>query len=324
MYRWPVKLACLAAAAFSAAVAVAQLSDFKVDVRLVHIVATVKDRTGKLQGGLQKEDFQVSDNGVPQEIKLFERQTDQPLSVLLMIDTSGSTAKDLKFETDSAAKFVKALLSEGNPRDALSLWSFDYDVRPVTNFTHRMDLLESKLKTIHGDAGTSLYDAVWFAARELEPRDGRKALVIVTDGGNTTSYRDSHQALEAAQLADAVIYPVVVIPIMNDAGRNTGGENWLTFAAEGTGGRTFLPSLGSQLDKAFRDIISDLRTEYLLGYYPHNVPLTKNRFHTLQVRVKSPELQVFARNGYYGEAEASLGTAPDARITIEPAKRGQR
>jgi Ca-activated chloride channel family protein len=295
-----------------------------VDVRLVHIVATVKDRTGKLQGGLQKEDFLVSDNGVPQEIKLFERQTDQPLSVVLMIDTSGSTAKDLKFETDSAAKFVKALLSEGNPKDALSLWSFDYDVHQETSFTHRMDLLESKLKTIRGDAGTSLYDAVWFASRELEPRNGRKALVIVTDGGNTTSYRDSHQALEAAQLADAVIYPVVVIPIVNDAGRNTGGENWLTFAAEGTGGRTFLPSLGAQLDKAFRDIISELRTEYLLGYYPHNVPLTKNRFHTLQVRVKAPELQVFARNGYYGEAEASLGTTPDGRIAIEPSKRAER
>jgi Ca-activated chloride channel family protein len=115
-----------------------------------------------------------------------------------------------------------------------------------------------------------------------------------------------------------------VIPIVNDAGRNTGGENWLTFAAEGTGGRTFLPSLGTQLDKAFRDIISDLRTEYLLGYYPRNVPLTKNRFHTLQVRVKPPELQVFARNGYYGEAEASLGTTPDARITLDPAKRGER
>jgi len=184
--------------------------------------------------------------------------------------------------------------------------------------------LESKLKTIRGDAGTSLYDAVWFASRELEPRNGRKALVIVTDGGNTTSFRDSHQALEAAQLADAVIYPVVVIPIVNDAGRNTGGENWLTFAAEGTGGRTFLPSLGAQLDKAFRDIISDLRTEYLLGYYPHNVPLTKNRFHSLQVRVKPPELQVFARNGYYGEAEASLGPAPDARIAIEPSKRAER
>jgi Ca-activated chloride channel family protein len=241
-----------------------------------------------------------------------------------MIDTSGSTLKDLKFETDSATKFVKALLSEGNPKDAIALWSFDYDVTPVTGFTHRMDLLESKLKTIHGDAGTSLFDAIWYASHELEPRDGRKALVIVTDGGNTTSSRDSHQALEAAQLADAVIYPVVVIPIANDAGRNTGGENFLTFAAEGTGGRTFQPSLGATLDKAFRDIIAELRTEYLLGYYPHNVPPTKNRFHTLQVRVKSPELQVFARNGYYGEAEASLGTTPDARISPEPVRRAER
>jgi Ca-activated chloride channel family protein len=321
MRQWRVKFACLALAALPAAVAVAQ---FRSEVRLVHVVATVKDRNGKLQAGLQKEDFLISDNGVPQEIKLFERQSDQPLSVALMIDTSGSTLKDLKFETDSAARFVKALLSEGNPKDAVSLWSFDYDVTQVTNFTHRIDLLESKLRTIHGDAGTSLFDAICYASHDLEPRDGRKALVIVTDGGNTTSYRTSQQAVEAAQLADAVIYPVVVIPIMNNAGRNTGGENFLTFAAEGTGGRTFLPSLGSQLDKAFRDIIAELRTEYLLGYYPHNVPPTKNRFHTLQVRTKSPELQVFARNGYYGEAEASIGTTPDARISIEPAKRGER
>jgi Ca-activated chloride channel family protein len=293
-------------------------------VRLVHIVATVKNRAGQLVGGLQKDDFLVSDNGVPQEIKIFERQTDQPLSVLLMIDVSGSTQKDLRFETDSAAKFVRALLGEGNPKDSIKLWGFDYDVHEETNFTHRMDLLESKLKTIHGSAGTSLYDAIWFAAHDLEPREGRKVMIVVTDGGNTTSYRDSHQALEAAQLADAVIYPVVVIPIMNNAGRNTAGENFLTFAADGTGGRTFTPALGAQLDKAFRDIIDDLRTEYMLGYYPHNIPPTRNRFHTLQVRAKSPELQVFARNGYYGDAEASLGTGAVPRVALEPAKRAER
>lgn len=322
MSRWPVKLACLAVAALSVAAALAQFRD---EVRLVHILATVKNRSGQLVGGLQKEDFLVSDNGVPQEIKIFDRQTDQPLSVLLMIDVSGSTQKDLKFETDSAAKFVRALLGEGNPKDGIKLWGFDYDVHEETpNFTHRMDLLESKLKTIHGSAGTSLYDALWYAARELEPRDGRKVIVIVTDGGNTTSSKDSHQALEAAQLADAVIYPVVVIPIVNNAGRNTAGENFLTFAADGTGGRTFLPSSSAQLDKAFRDIINDLRTEYLLGYYPRNVPPTKNRFHTLTVRVKSPELQVFARNGYYGDAEASIGSTSDPRIALEPVKRAER
>ena len=194
--------------------------NFRTDVRLVHVVATVKNRSGQLVGDLQKSDFNITDNCVPQEVKIFARQTDQPLSVALMIDTSGSTAKDLRFETDSAAKFVRALLAESNPKDTVSLWGFDYDVQQVTNFTHRMDLIESKLKTIKGDAGTSLFDAIWFAAKELEPREGRKVMVIVTDGGNTTSYRDSHQALEAAQLADAVIYPIVVMPITNDAGRN--------------------------------------------------------------------------------------------------------
>jgi Ca-activated chloride channel family protein len=323
MFRWPGKAWRAAAFALSAGVLIALAqTTIRVDVKLVHVIATVKNRSGQLVGGLEKSDFSIADNGVPQEIAVFERQTDQPLSVVLMIDTSGSTAKDLKFETDSAARFVRALLSEGNPKDALSLWSFDYDVRQITNFTHRMDLLEAELKKVHGDAGTSLYDAIWYAAHDLEPREGRKVMIIVTDGGNTTSSRDSHQALEAAQLADAVIYPVVVMPITNDAGRNIGGENALTFMAQGTGGRTFLPSLGPQLDKAFRDIINELRTEYLLGYYPHNIPPTKDRFHRLSVQVTSPELQVFARNGYYGEAEAFSGS-PGARVAAQAASARQ-
>ena len=97
---------------------------------------------------------------------------------------------------------------------------------------------------------------------------------------------DSEEALTQAQLADAVIYPVVVMPITNDAGRNIGGENALTFMAEGTGGRTFLPTVGAQLDQAFSDIISELRTQYLLAFYPHNVPLTKERFHKLAIHLR--------------------------------------
>ncbi len=322
MYRWPAKLAFTFLAG---ALGVTAWAQFSTDVRLVHVVATVKNRSGQLVGDLQKSDFNITDNCVPQEVKIFARQTDQPLSVALMIDVSGSTAKDLRFETDSAAKFVRALLAESNPKDTVSLWGFDYDVQQVTNFTHRMDLIESKLKTIKGDAGTSLFDAIWFAAKELEPREGRKAMVIVTDGGNTTSYRDSHQALEATQLADAIIYPIVVMPITNDAGRNIAGENVLTFMAQGTGGRTFVPTLGAQLDKTFRDIISELRTEYLLGYYPHNVPPTKDRFHKLQVSVNKPELQVFARNGYYGDADASAGSPSSGPcVAVDAGKRSKQ
>ncbi|HEX3876401.1 MAG TPA: VWA domain-containing protein [Bryobacteraceae bacterium] len=321
MYRWPVRL--LFAAALGA-FGIAAWAQFRTEVKLVRVVATVKDPSGQLVGTLQQSDFTIADNGVPQEVKVFARQSDQPLSVALMIDTSGSTAKDLRFETDSAAKFVRALLLDSNPHDAVSLWGFDYDVRQETGFTHRLDQIESKLKTIKGDAGTSLFDAIWFASKDLEPREGRKVMVIVTDGGNTTSYRDSHQALEAAQLADAIIYPVVVLPIKNEAGRNIGGENFLTFIAQGTGGRAFVPTLGAQLDKAFRDIIADLRTEYVLGYYPHNVPLTKNRWHTLQVGVKRPELQVLARNGYYGDSDAlAVTSTPEPGVALAAAKKSK-
>jgi Ca-activated chloride channel family protein len=275
----------------------------RVDVNLVRIVATVKTQAGELVGALRKEDFQIFDNGAPQEVAVFERQTDQRLSVALMVDTSGSTAKDLKYETDSAARFLKALLGEGYRDDTVALYSFNWQVTQNNNYTHSFTTLTNSLKTLRGEAGTSLYDAIYLAARDLEDRDGRKIMIIVTDGGDTTSSMDLKKALAAAQLADAVIYPVVVIPITNDAGRNIGGENALKFMADGTGGRTFLPSLGAELDRAFSDIIDELRTQYLLGFYPRNVPLTKDRFHKLEIRVKRPELRVSARNGYYGEAE---------------------
>ena len=113
------------------------------------------------------------------------------------------------------------------------------------------------------------------------------------------------------------------MPITNDAGRNVGGENALTIMAQGTGGRTFLPSIGKELDKTFGDIITELRTQYLLGFYPHDVPLTKDPFHKLEVRLKSPELRVSARNGYYGEAEGDPAS-PGARISITPENRPAR
>jgi len=288
----------------------------RVDVNLVHVIATVKNAAGQLVGTLRQEDFEIRDNGVPQEIRLFARQTDQPLSVALLVDTSGSTAKDLKYETDSAAKFLKALLAEGNPGDQVGLYEFSYDIKGGT-FTRNYTGLERQLRLLHGEAGTSLYDAVWYAARDLEPRPGRKAMIIVTDGGDTTSSHDLKTALKQAQMADAVIYSIVVLPITNDAGRNIGGEHALEFMAQGTGGRTFYPEVDSQLDRTFNDILTELRTQYLLGFYPRGVTLTKDPFHRLEVRVKAPELRVSSRNGYYGESVAG-GNSPDTRISVSP------
>jgi Ca-activated chloride channel family protein len=304
---------------FAAAVALtsalgAQDLVIPVKVNLVHVAATVKNRAGQLVGSLHQEDFEIFDNGVRQEVAIFERQADQPLSVALLVDVSGSTNQDLKLRT---------LLSFRNSQDQVALYAFDDSVTQVHNYTRNIVSLEAMLRQMHGSAGTSLYDAIWLASHDLELREGRKALVLVSDGGETTSKIDSHRALEAAQLADAVIYPVIVMPITNDAGRDIGGEHALQFMAEGTGGRTFLLSEGPQLDRAFNSIITELRTEYLLGYYPHDVPLTKERFHKLEVRLKSPELRASARNGYYGEAEANSGT-PAEQITLKPDSRKKR
>lgn len=295
----------------------------RVNVNLVRIVATVKTQSGELVSTLRKEDFQVFDNGAPQETAVFDRESDQPLSVALMVDTSGSTAKELKYEIDSASRFLKALLSEGNPKDMVALYNFNWQIVRNNFFTHNHASLANSLKTFHGEAGTSLYDAIYLAAQDLEDRDGRKVMIIVTDGGDTTSAKTLKQALEATQLADAVIYPVVVMPITNDAGRNIGGENALTFMAQGTGGRTFLPTVGPELDRAFSEIIDELRTQYVLGFYPRNVPLTKDRFHRLEVKINRQDLRVSARNGYYGEAEGA-GRAPDARISVPPEARKKR
>ncbi len=291
---------------------------FRSDVQLVRILATVKDQSGALVGSLEKDDFQVRDNGVPQQVSVFERQTDQPLSVAVLIDNSGSTAKDLKFETDSVTRFLHALLREGNPEDAVSLYSFNWEIVRQNGFTRNVGLVEHSLRSLRGEAGTSLYDAILLASRDIEDRRGRKVLVIVTDGGDTTSHTDFQRATEAAQIADAVIYPVLVVPITNEVGRNIGGENALTTLSQRTGGRVFEPSLGAALDRAFDQILRDLRTQYLIAYYPHNVPLTKERFHSLDISLVKPDLQVKARNGYYGEAQQSGLSGGPARVDSMP------
>jgi Ca-activated chloride channel family protein len=270
------------------------------------MLVTVKNSAGELIGSLEKKDFAVADCGVKQEIQVFERQTAQPLYVALMIDISGSTAKDLRYETTSISKFLRALFGEGNLEDAVSLFSFNYDVAQLTGFTRNRQLVEDRLRTVHPEGGTSLYDAIYLAARELRQREGRRVMVIVTDGGNTTSNRNYRDALEAAQRADAILFPILVVPITNDAGRNLGGERALTTLAQDTGGRVFEPDV-AHLDTAFADILRALRTQYLIGYYPRNLPRDAPRFHPVSVTVKpeSPaggkaqDLRVSARSGYY-------------------------
>src|SRR4051794_23069279 len=151
-FRWLVKALPLAAVAL----VLAQEPTIRVNVNLVHVIATVKNEAGELVGTLGKDDFEIYDNGTRQEVAVVGRQTEQPLSVALLVDTSGSTAKDLGYETTSAAKFLHALLGEGNAEDRVALFSFNYDIQQG-GFTRNYFGLERQLKLLHGETGTSLY-----------------------------------------------------------------------------------------------------------------------------------------------------------------------
>ncbi len=275
---------------------------FKSQTELVRLLVNVKDAKGELVGSLEKSDFTVYDCGVKQVIDTFERQTALPLSISVLIDVSGSTLKDIHYETASLEKFFKALLGSGNEKDAAAVYAFNDSVTLLKNFTRNQGQLNGSMRNLNPVGSTALYDAIVLAAEGVSNRDGRHVVVIVTDGGDTGSKYRFPDAIKEAHLADAVVYPIVVVPITNDAGRNTGGENALALMAKETGGRTFYPSVGAQLDQTFAEILKDLRRTYLLAYYPHDLPKGAPEFHPVRVEMSRPDLRPANRTGYYGVA----------------------
>jgi Ca-activated chloride channel family protein len=274
---------------------------FSIKVNLVRLLVSVRDGNGLLLTNLNKEDFRISDAEAPQEIAVFERNTSLPLSVAILMDTSSSTHIDLSYEKDSVLKFLPALLNAGNPDDAFSIYTFDWRITQQIDFGRSKSRADRVLHSLRGEGGTSLYDAIYLASDGLAEREGRHVIVVVTDGGDTTSYKKFGDALRAAQRADTVLYPIVVIPIENAAGRNTGGEHALATLAANTGGRIFNPEGSAQLDQAFSDILRELRTQYLLGYYPKNVRQEARLYHPVKVELKDNSVKVSVRSGYYDQ-----------------------
>jgi Ca-activated chloride channel homolog len=276
-----------------------QQPTFKTGVDLVRLLVNVKNPAGELVGSLEKPDFTVFDCGVKQEVAFFERYTTTPLSVAILLDTSGSTLKDWQLEVKSVGKFLGSLFDEGNERDMAALYTFNYDVTEQSTYTRNSKRLLERLRAIKPEGGTSLYDAVHYGSMGLMRRPGRRVMVIVSDGGNTTSSRSFKDAREAAQRSEALLYPIVIVPITNDAGRNLGGEHALQTLAADSGGRWFDPTI-AELDKTFAEILRDLRAQYMLGYYPKNLPADAPKFHAVRVELERKDLRAQTRTGYYG------------------------
>jgi Ca-activated chloride channel family protein len=272
---------------------------FRSDVRLVRMLATVRDGNGQLAGNLTRNDFLIADNGVAQEIAVFEATTERPLSVALLIDCSRSTQREHRTELDSVRTFARALFQAGNPGDAATLYSFNADVTLEASWTRSAERIERALNRLHSEGATALYDAISFGAQDLKSRDGRHVAVIVSDGGNTFGKTTYMQALEAAHTADAILYSVIIVPVAEEPGRNTGGEHALTTLSASTGGRTFFPGTAKDLDRAFEEILRDLRTQYLIGYYPRGLSATHERFHEVRLNLRRPGYTVSTRRGYF-------------------------
>lgn len=277
-----------------------QTPTFRAETRMVRLLVNVKDSSGDLVGSLEKSDFTVYDCGVKQQIETFERQTALPLSVSVLIDISASTLKDIASERSSLERFFKALVGSGNPKDAAAVYSFNDSITLLRDFTHNLGRLNASIRNLTSVGSTSLYDAIHFGAEGVSSQDGRHVMVIVSDGGETTSKYRYSDAVKDAQLADAVVYPIIVVPITNDAGRNIGGENALKQIAADTGGRWFYATVGAQLDRTFSDILLDLRRTYLLAYYPHELPKDAPAFHPVRVEMSRAGLRPSTRAGYYG------------------------
>ncbi len=268
---------------------------YRTSVELVNVVFTVTDRNGKTVSGLKADDFQVFEDKKQQKIDYFNdwtRGSEAPLTVALLVDTSGSVKSKLSYEKQTAAEFFKEVLRKN--RDLALVIQFDSDVSLVQDLTEDINRLTSALETLRAGNSTSLYDAIYLAVDEkLKDEVGRKVIVIITDGTDTSSKMTERDAIEAAQRNDVLIYGIGVRGDVRDSFRVLE-----KFAAE-TGGCFFSPGARmSEIRNAFHSISQDLQGQYSLAYRSTN-QTHDGSFRTIEVRCKAPGVRIRARKGYY-------------------------
>jgi VWFA-related protein len=311
------------AAAFPAAFLLAQTpapvadSDavIKVDVNLVNLLCTVRGKNNMLIGTLNKDAFQVFEDGKQQEIKYFTRETDVPMTIGLLVDTSSSQERLLDIERRAADSFFRQVIRK---KDEAFLMQFGAEAELLQDSTNSPRLLLDGLNslrlsvpvgglhpgpvpTISSQAGTILYDAVYLASNEkLKGEVGRKAIILITDGVDTGSKISRDKAIEAAQKADAIIYSFYYVDnfAYGPFGGGGGGEGELRKMSQETGGRVFHIDRRYSLEDAFKDLQEEMRTQYSIGYSPTN-PKKDGSYRKLDLRTTSKDNKVQARKGYY-------------------------
>ena len=279
-----------------------QRSSIRIDVNLVSVIASVLDQNNRPAPDLQRDQFEIYEEGKPQKIENFEPETQQPLDLALMIDSSLSEIKELQFETDAAARFIGQVV---RPEDRVGIFEFADTVTQLAGFSGNVPQLQAALRRVTPGDGTALYDAVYLGSDALGkvPSDRRKVLILITDAGETTSRADFETARRGALRAEALLYTIVIRPVKGENGRNTAGEHALETIADSTGGAMYYPDEVSQLDAIFDRINRELRTQYRLGYYPQPRP-PQGVYRSIEVRVKG-NYKVRYRKSYYSGGVAN-------------------
>ena len=271
----------------------------KAEVNLVSVIASVLDKDGRPVPDLPKEVFEVYEEGVKQRVEVFEAETQQPLDLALLIDSSLSTLKELAFEREAAARFIRQIV---RPGDRLAVFEVSDVVSQLSEFSSNVVRLEESVRRIEGGGGAPLYDAIVLGSQALEkrPLGRRRVLVLVTDGGETTSRAKFDDARRAALAAGTMLYTILINPVKSEGGRNTAGEHALLTITEVTGGSMYFPTDVAALNDIFDLMDRELRTQYRLGYYPTPRPpqAAAGAFRRIEVKVISTGPAAPAADGF--------------------------
>ena len=274
----------------------AQRNTIRHQVSLVTVLVSVLDDHNRPAPDLPREAFQLFDEDNEQKIDIFEPETSQPLDLALMIDASMSAHKEIVFEREAAAHFIRQVI---RPGDRLSVFSFDEDVAQRASYSDNVVVLQDAVRKIPDGAGTSIYDAVLLGSKSLAGRgsDRRRVIVLVTDAGETTSRSDFEAARKEAVRSNVLLYTIVIRPVKNENGRNTAGEHALETMTDTTGGAMFYPDAAQELTGIFDRIDRELRTQYRLAYYP-NPRGPANTYRSIAVKVTTGNYHVRHRKSY--------------------------
>jgi len=308
-----MRILTILTAAGALLVAQEQLPTLKVDVDVVSILASVRDKKGTLIPNLQKDDFTVLEDGKAQTIKYFSKETDLPLTIGLLIDVSRSQENLIDIERRAGSQFFSQVLRK---KDIAFLISFGEESELLQDFTSSPRLLSDGLgqlrvssgasglhpgpvPTVGQPRGTVLFDAVYLAAQDkLKGEVGRKVIVVITDGVDQGSRMSRNQAIEAAQKADAVIYSIDYEDPRYHGMFGPSGDGDLRKMSDETGGHVYRVDRKMTLDQVFKELQDEMRSQYSIGYTPSN-DAKDGGYRKLDIRTSNKDFRVQARKGYY-------------------------